>query len=35
MIDGSFPAAAGLGIFERWLSVWVAFAVAVGEYRLG
>jgi ACR3 family arsenite transporter len=30
MIDTSIPAAAGLGTFERWLSVWVALAIAAG-----
>ena len=30
MIDASLPAAAGLGPFERWLSVWVALAIGAG-----
>ncbi|MEQ3626429.1 MAG: ACR3 family arsenite efflux transporter [Celeribacter sp.] len=30
MSDISTPAAAGLGRFERWLSVWVALAIAAG-----
>ncbi|MEM8624724.1 MAG: arsenical-resistance protein, partial [Pseudomonadota bacterium] len=28
--DTSLPAAAGLGTFERWLSVWVALAIGAG-----
>ncbi len=27
MTDTSLPAVAGLGTFERWLSVWVALAI--------
>ncbi|WP_281993079.1 ACR3 family arsenite efflux transporter [Sulfitobacter geojensis] len=30
MTDTSLPAAAGLGLFERWLSVWVALAIGAG-----
>ena len=30
MTDSSRPAAAGLGLFERWLSVWVALAIGAG-----
>lgn len=30
MTDTSLPASAGLGTFERWLSVWVALAIAGG-----
>jgi ACR3 family arsenite transporter len=30
VIDTSLPAAAGLGPFERWLSIWVALAIAAG-----
>ncbi|WP_045393455.1 ACR3 family arsenite efflux transporter [Falsirhodobacter sp. alg1] len=30
MTDKSLPAAAGLGTFERWLSVWVALAIGAG-----
>ncbi|WP_116599568.1 ACR3 family arsenite efflux transporter [Primorskyibacter marinus] len=30
MTDTSLPAAAGLGPFERWLSVWVALAIGAG-----
>lgn len=30
MTDRSLPAAAGLGTFERWLSVWVALAIGAG-----
>ncbi len=30
MTDTSLPAAAGLGTFERWLSVWVALAIGAG-----
>ncbi|MBI6628297.1 ACR3 family arsenite efflux transporter [Pontibaca salina] len=30
MSDTSLPAAAGLGLFERWLSVWVALAIGGG-----
>ncbi|MEM5544749.1 ACR3 family arsenite efflux transporter [Sulfitobacter sp. AS92] len=30
MTDTSLPAAAGLGTFERWLSVWVALAIGGG-----
>ncbi len=30
MTDTSLPAAAGLGAFERWLSVWVALAIGAG-----
>jgi len=30
MTDTSFPAAAGLGTFERWLSLWVALAISAG-----
>ena len=30
VIDTSLPAAAGLGTFERWLSIWVALAIAAG-----
>ncbi|WP_417270369.1 ACR3 family arsenite efflux transporter [Celeribacter sp.] len=30
MTDTSSPAAAGLGLFERWLSVWVALAIGAG-----
>lgn len=30
MTDASLPAAAGLGTFERWLSVWVALAIGAG-----
>jgi arsenite transporter len=30
MTETSFPAAAGLGTFERWLSVWVALAIGAG-----
>ncbi|MDZ4325489.1 MAG: ACR3 family arsenite efflux transporter [Pseudomonas sp.] len=29
-IEEPLPAAAGLGTFERWLSVWVALAIAAG-----
>ncbi len=32
MTDTSFPAAAGLGPFERWLSVWVALAIGAGLF---
>ena len=30
MTDTTLPAAAGLGPFERWLSVWVALAIGAG-----
>ncbi|MBU1836490.1 MAG: bile acid:sodium symporter, partial [Alphaproteobacteria bacterium] len=30
MTDTPLPAAAGLGTFERWLSVWVALAIGAG-----
>ncbi|MFD2740637.1 ACR3 family arsenite efflux transporter [Sulfitobacter aestuarii] len=30
MTDTSLPAAAGLGPFERWLSLWVALAIGAG-----
>ena len=30
MTDMTSPAAAGLGTFERWLSVWVALAIGAG-----
>ena len=30
MTDTPLPAAAGLGTFERWLSVWVALAIGGG-----
>jgi len=30
MTNSSFSAAAGLGTFERWLSVWVALAIGAG-----
>lgn len=30
MTENSLPAAAGLGFFERWLSVWVALAIGAG-----
>ena len=30
MTDTSLPAAAGLGTFERWLSVWVGLAIGAG-----
>ncbi|PLS21584.1 ACR3 family arsenite efflux transporter [Neptunicoccus cionae] len=30
MTDTSSPAAAGLGVFERWLSLWVALAIGTG-----
>tara|TARA_R110002110_G_scaffold203859_1_gene415047 strand:+ start:549 stop:1613 length:1065 start_codon:yes stop_codon:yes gene_type:complete len=30
MTDTSHPAAAGLGTFERWLSIWVALAIGAG-----
>ena len=30
MTDTSLPASAGLGTFERWLSVWVALAIGAG-----
>ncbi len=30
MVDTSLPAAAGLGAFERWLSIWVALAIGAG-----
>ncbi|MDW4500598.1 ACR3 family arsenite efflux transporter [Sulfitobacter sp. D35] len=30
MADTSFPIAAGLGTFERWLSVWVTLAIGAG-----
>ncbi|MFX0544699.1 ACR3 family arsenite efflux transporter [Roseovarius sp. S1116L3] len=30
MTDSPLPAAAGLGPFERWLSVWVALAIGAG-----
>ncbi len=30
MTDTSLPAAAGLGTFERWLSLWVALAIGAG-----
>ena len=30
MTDTSLPAVAGLGTFERWLSVWVALAIGAG-----
>ncbi|HAR81202.1 MAG TPA: arsenical-resistance protein, partial [Sulfitobacter pontiacus] len=30
MTDTTLPAAAGLGTFEKWLSVWVALAIGAG-----
>lgn len=30
MTDNALPAAAGLGFFERWLSLWVALAIGAG-----